>query len=590
MSKRKVSVVFDHFYIPDNKELVCKARCKYCPLEMSFNRKATSNLLNHMKRKHASIPLGPSSSISEQWPGTEATCSQPQSPNKWNSNDPSQILGNQALVNLIAGEQLPVSIVESPFFLSFIQEIQPSYNVPDGEYFVNTLLDQQTRFLQDKLKTLSNTAQSVCLTVDVWNAMEFSYMTITGHLVINYTLKSVLLSCKRTCGQQLRVSTTKEIDNVLTQYNISREAIILLSESPAQDLIKLPGFEQMERDSSSTTGILKTEDDEDAAYESGVGEQTPGSMTAPFNIQPGPSFAQALQLVVRDGLQASPQATTNALAKVYAETAEGHSSSNIQPASDWSSQIKEVRHSLSQSGDRQTQHANVSSFDGSPYERSLLEAFIHTLQPFEEIADRLRRERVVPASLVIPSIQGIRKHLRSPTEQNQKLVVALEVALEKWLTPFEGRWCYRRATALDPRLKLRWCEGERALQMRQDLLGLTGGAERNAQSGEDMATSSHTQAKRRSLFPFFEDEPQDSQPDTQDEVETYLLEPCIPYHHDPLVYWRGNQHRFPQLAELALRHQAIPALPVPAMYSDNARISDEEFEKLMFIKLNSALL
>lgn len=51
MSKRKVSVVFDHFYIPDNKELVCKARCKYCPLEMSFNRKATSNLLNHMKVK-----------------------------------------------------------------------------------------------------------------------------------------------------------------------------------------------------------------------------------------------------------------------------------------------------------------------------------------------------------------------------------------------------------------------------------------------------------------------------------------------------------------------------------------------------------
>ncbi|XP_048084483.1 zinc finger BED domain-containing protein DAYSLEEPER-like [Alosa alosa] len=588
MSKRKVSVVFDHFYIPDNKELVCKARCKYCPLEMSFNRKATSNLLNHMKRKHASIPLGPSSS-SDQWPGTEPTCSQPQSPNKWNSNDPSQILGNQALVNLIAGEQLPVSIVQSPFFLSFIQEIQPCYNVPDGEYFANTLLDQQTRFLQDKLKTLANTAQSVCLTVDVWNAMEFTYMTITGHLVINYTLKSVLLSCKRTCGQQLRVSTTKEIDNVLTQYNVSRETIILLSESPAQGVINLPGFQQTERDGNITRGILKMEDDEDSAHETEDGELTPGSMTAPLNIQPGPSFAQALQLVVRDSLPASSQATTNALAKVYSKAAQGHNR-NIQQASDWTSQLKEVRHSLGQSGDRQTQHANVNSFIVSPFERTLLEDFLHTLQPFEEITDRLRRERVVPASLVIPSIQGIRKHLRSPTEQNHKLVVALEVALEKWLTPFERRWCYRRATALDPRLKLRWCEGDWALQMRQDLLGLTGGAERNALSADDTAASLQTQAKKRSLFPFFEDEPQDSQPDTQDEVETYLLEPCIPYHHDPLVYWRGNQHRFPQLAQLALRHQAIPALPVPAMYSNNARISDEEFEKLMFIKLNSALL
>lgn len=481
--------------------------------------------------------------------------------------------------------------MQSPFFLAFLQEIQPCYNVPDQEYFVNTLLDQQTSFLQDKLKALSSTAQSVCLTVDLWSAQECNYMTITGHLVINYTLKSVLLSCKRTRGKQTRATTTEEIEDVLTQYSISRETVILLSESPTQGLISLPGFQQTGRDGNTTMETLKTEDQDDAAYEKEVGGSTSGSARATLNLQSGPSFARALQLVVQDGLQATSQVTTNALAKVYSLASQAHNSS-LQLTSDWSSQLKEVRRILSQVEEgRQNQHANVNSFNVNLYEKTLLQDFIHMLQPFEEITDRLRRERMVPASLVIPSIQGIRKHLRSPTEQNHKLVVALEVALEKWLSPFEQQWCYRRATALDPRLKLQWCEGDRALQMRQDLLVLAGnGTARNAHGTEEAAANAQTQAKRKSLFPFFEDEPQENQPDTQDEVETYLLEPCIPYHHDPLVYWRGNQHRLPLLAQLALRHQAIPAHPVPAMYADNARLSDEEFEKLMFIKLNSTLL
>ncbi|KAL2099229.1 hypothetical protein ACEWY4_005709 [Coilia grayii] len=540
------------------------------------------------QRKHASIPLSPFSIVSEHSPSTPATCSQPQSPNKWNSNDPCQILGNQALVNFIASEQLPVSIVQSPFFLSFVQEIQPSYNVPDRKYFVNTLLDQQTSFLQNKLKTLSNTAQSVCLTVDVWNAKAFTHMTIMGHLVINYGLKSVTFSCKRSRGQDLRATVTEEIDKVLCQNNISRESIVLLNDCESQGSISLPGFQQMQMDSDDYTDmrIFKIEDHDDtAAYGREDEGSTPGRMR--LNIQSGPSFAQALQLVVHYGLQATPPATTDALAKVSSKATPAH---NVPLTSDWSSQLKEVKRILGQAEDRQDQDTNVSSVNLTPSERALLEDFVHTLQPFEEITDRLRKERVVLASLVIPSIQGIRKHLSSPTEQNHKLVVALELALEKWLSPFEHRWCYRRATALDPRLKLRWCEGDRAQQMRQDLLALTGGADRVTQDTEDTAIYSQGQAKRRSLFPFFEDEPQEHQPETQNEAETYLLEPCIPYHHDPLAYWQANQHRFPQLAQQALRHQAIPALPVPAMYPDNAKLSDEEFEKLMLIKLNSALL
>lgn len=465
--------------------------------------------------------------------------------------------------------------------------------MPERNYFVNTLLDQQTSFLQSKLNIMASTAQGVCLTVDVWNTAAFTYVTVMGHLVINYSLKSVTFSCKRSHRQHPRETVTEEIEMVLSQNNISRESIVLLSDdaSSSQGSISLPGFQQtelqMEANGFTDMRALKTEDYNDAAaYEREDEDEEYALRTRQLNIQCGPSFAQALEFVVQDGLHATSPATADALAKA---STQAHNNTSPPLTTDWSSQLKEVKRFLGEAEDGRVPQTNGNL---TMYDRSLLEDFVHTLQPFEEITDRLRKERVVLASLVIPSIQGIRKHLSTPTEQNHKMVVALELALEKWLSPFEQRRCYRRATALDPRLKLRWCEGDWAQQMRQDLLVLTGGAADggDSQGSGDSTLYPQAQAKKSSLFPFFEDEPQEQQPDSQNEAETYLQEPCIAYHHDPLVYWRANQHRFPQLAQQALRHQAIPALPVPAMCLDNAKLSDEEFEKLMFIKLNSALL
>ncbi|KAG5857947.1 hypothetical protein ANANG_G00024800 [Anguilla anguilla] len=230
MSKRRASVVFDHFYIPDNGEEVCKARCKYCPLEMSFNRKATSNLLNHMKRKHASIPLDPISSLTKQW-SPLPTLSVPQ-PKKWHSTDASQTQADRALVNLVAGEQLPVSIVESPLFLAFMRETQPAYNVPSRAHFANTLVCQQYRLLHGRLEALVRAAQSVCLTVDTWTGERGgAYTAVTGHLIVDYAVRSVLFSCRRVRGRQTGEDILNYCESVLAVYNMPGKIAIVVSDN-----------------------------------------------------------------------------------------------------------------------------------------------------------------------------------------------------------------------------------------------------------------------------------------------------------------------------------------------------------------------
>ncbi|KAJ8362780.1 hypothetical protein SKAU_G00116110 [Synaphobranchus kaupii] len=589
MSKRRASVVFDHFYIPDNAEEVCKARCKYCPLEMSFNRKATSNLLNHMKRKHASIPLDPISSLTNQW-SPLPTFSIPQ-PKKWHSTDPSQMQADRALVNLVAGEQLPVSIVESPLFLAFMRETQPSYNVPSRAHFVNTLVCQQYSLLHGQLEALVRAAQSICLTVDTWSGEQGgTYMAVTGHLVIDYAVRSVLFSCKRVRGRQSGEDVLSYCESILAVYNMPGKIAIVVSDNTPRSAAGLPGFQSRaaERDAGAGAGGVKLE-------APGVAEEeaAASSCAARYVSQHEPSFAHALQLVVRDGLLATPQPTVDVLVKVSALAARTRDSAPASAADRleeqlkgggcWNGQLKLAKSVLADQEEKPGPLGGVAGAD-----RAVLEDFLNILRPFEEITDRIQGERVVPASLVIPSIRGIRKHLSTPSEHNHKLVVSLTIAANKWLSCYEDKTCYLRATALDPRLKLRWCEGDRASRLKDDLLALTSAAGPHEQ---EAAPAPEPPPKKKCLFPFFEDEPQDYAPSPHaEEVETYLQEPCIPYHQDPLMFWRGNQQRFPRLAPLALHYLCIPASPLPALHPDSSRLSDIDFENLMFIKLNSGLL
>ncbi|KAI1895176.1 hypothetical protein AGOR_G00103600 [Albula goreensis] len=603
MSKRRASVVFDHFYIPDNGEEVCKARCKYCPLEMSFNRKATSNLLNHMKRKHASIPLDPISSLTNQC-SPLPTFSVPQ-PKKWHSSDPSQVQADRALVNLIAGEQLPVSLVESPLFLAFMRETQPSYNVPSRAHFVNTLVCQQYNLLHGQLEALVRAAQSICLTVDIWSGEQGgTYMAVTGHLIVDYTVRSVLFSCKRVRGRQTGEEILGYCESILAIYNMPSKIAIVVSDNTLGSSAGLPGF-QPRVELRQEVGRAQVKLEAVGGCEGGVLSEVDGgtstSCAAQYISQHEPSFAHALQLVVRDGLLATSQATIDILTKVSAAAAHAWDSTPAsatdrleeQPKDSWNSQLKLAKSVLADQEEKLGPLEATGNCDGlSGLERAVLEDFLNIMRPFEEITDRIQGERVVPASLVIPSIRGIRKHLSSPSEHNHKLVVSLTIATEKWLSCYEDKTSYLRATVLDPRLKLRWCEGDRLSRLKEDLLSLTSAADTDPRhQGPAPAPEPQPPPKKKCLFPFFEDEPQDYTPSPHaEEVETYLQEPCIPYHQDPLMFWRGNQQRFPRLAPLALHYLCIPASPVPSLHPDSSRLSDVDFENLMFIKLNSGLL
>jgi hypothetical protein len=91
-----------------------------------------------------------------------------------------------------------------------------------------------------------------------------------------------------------------------------------------------------------------------------------------------------------------------------------------------------------------------------------------------------------------------------------------------------------------------------------------------------------------------------------DEIKAYHAAACIGYRrkigpaHDPLLWWRNNQARFPHIAPLARKYLCIPCSSAPServfshlniiLKKNSARMLPERVEGRLFLKLNMHLL
>ena len=85
------------------------------------------------------------------------------------------------------------------------------------------------------------------------------------------------------------------------------------------------------------------------------------------------------------------------------------------------------------------------------------------------------------------------------------------------------------------------------------------------------------------------------------EVDQYLKEPLIQFHHaDFYSWWKDNTHRFPQLSILARKYMAPPPTSVASerlfstagdiYHEKRNRLAPERAESLIFVKKNFSLI
>ena len=138
---------------------------------------------------------------------------------KYSSSDPNQQIITDALVTFIAGNLIPLSTVENPEFKALFEALNPKYQVPSRKHLSTKLLYKKSTEIQSKLKEQLRSVESVCLTIDIWSNRQIKgFLGITGHYIMDWCMKSIMVSCKRFKGSHCAENIRKEYEEAVAIF------------------------------------------------------------------------------------------------------------------------------------------------------------------------------------------------------------------------------------------------------------------------------------------------------------------------------------------------------------------------------------
>ncbi|XP_067933393.1 zinc finger BED domain-containing protein 4-like [Watersipora subatra] len=328
-------------------------------------------------------------------------------------------------------------------------------------------------------------------------------------------------------------------------------------------------------------------------------------------------FCHTVQLVVGDGLKKCSKTVTHVLAKVNAiinhtrnsvissELLECNHINKLQSrtATRWNSQLKALNTFLDVPEDLMPQLDTRTTFTRA--DKKVAEEIRAILQPFKAATEQAEGDYHTGGQ-VIPIVKLLRHHLECLQCEypNHHLVNALQESVEKRLVQYEHDDLFILCSSLDPRFKLVWCTkteseyGETLLKSKiEDLVTLP--------SPSNDATEAPAAKKTKGLFSTiltnnsYNAKKISGQAIIDREVKEYLAEDLEPELSLPNVYWKNCQ-AYPNLRHLAELHMPVLAssAPVERLFSqagqifraDRSKLTDANFERLMFLRSNKHLL
>ena len=528
---------------------------------------------------------------------------------KFHKDDPRNKELTNALLLYIAGDLCPLSVVESPYFRNLMKKAEPRFKVPSRKHLSDRLLNEKADEIKNKVKEELKRAESVCLTVDLWSNKQMKgFIGITGHYILDWKIKSVMISCKRFKQKHTAENIRHEYEEIISSFDINKKILCVTSDNAA-NMVKafdfsLPGYE-------NEKNVDECSDDEDNDENDAF--ELNDKMKDDILPKHARCYAHTLQLVVNDGLRECNSNLRNVISKVSSVVKFVRKSVNasdfledekkLQTATvtRWNSQLIMMKSVLSIPEDKLNKVEGATKI--SSYERKLLSELCTILDPFEYATVLVQKEKYVSASLPIPVTLGLKHQVNELScDYSSKMISTLKASIDKRLSVYESDETYITSAVLDPRFKVRWCN-EKDID---DLLSIVKqkasqieNVEQSMPCPDDEDLSPPHKKMKPDFFSFMS--PSRPKPQramtTTNELDSYLAEPCSGMESDPMEFWKVNTHRFPVLSKLAVKYLSIPATsaPVERLFSiagktfrpERCRLSDANFERLMNIKCNS---
>lgn len=121
----------------------------------------------------------------------------------YSSNDKNKRERDVALIEMVARDMQPFSIVEDKGFIRFCKTLDPKYKLLSRNHLKEKLLPEMYNLIMDKLSNCLKHVKHVSLTTDIWtnSFTTESYITFTCHFVWKNELISCILETTKMDGQ-----------------------------------------------------------------------------------------------------------------------------------------------------------------------------------------------------------------------------------------------------------------------------------------------------------------------------------------------------------------------------------------------------
>lgn len=269
--RQKISFVWSYFTVYESDKKT--AKCDLCG-QICCYKSTVSNLKKHITSKHPTVNIQkrqpenqPEQSASlhvdipEATPSTSTTTSThtediqgPSTktisqtsilsfapPKKLTEQKKKRI--DNLLLRLFTQDYQPFSIVEDKGFRKFIQELNPSYQLPNRKMISQSLIPAEYEKCMTVVRSVLHSAQSFCLTTDTWTSKNVeSYIAVTVHFIQSFKVKSVLLSCEKLTGSHTSENLGNAIRKITDKFGLSRKILVCVTDNAANIVSAVKDF------------------------------------------------------------------------------------------------------------------------------------------------------------------------------------------------------------------------------------------------------------------------------------------------------------------------------------------------------------
>ena len=208
------------------------ATCRTCFTDIYCKTGNTSNMSNHLKRRH-----GVDVSKTDDPKSPKPTKSAPSIPatstgqlkitdvvTKMSLNATRSQNISKAIGGYLARDMRPLSTVEREGFKHMVKVLEPRYPLPSRTHFTDTVIPQIHKTVTDRVKRSLREAETIALTTDSWTSRSTeNYIAVTAHFVNSqWKVENFVLETKKFNESHTSENLAHELKETVIRWDLVR--------------------------------------------------------------------------------------------------------------------------------------------------------------------------------------------------------------------------------------------------------------------------------------------------------------------------------------------------------------------------------